>query len=123
MAKGKKVPKLAVVTQPEAARERALALAPRPTKKAIEFLEILLNDCGFGTRLQRNSYLSLRVGREIRYLDDLTAAEASRFIDILKEQRDEEAASNGAASNGAASNGAVPCDEDEEYTGGTEFDY
>ena len=117
MAKGKKVPKLAVDLM-RAARERALALAPKPTLKALEFLEILLNDCGFGTRLQRNSYLSLRVGREIRYLDDLTAAEASRFIDILKEQRDEEA-----ASNGAASNGAVPCDEDEEYTGGTEFDY
>lgn len=62
-----------------------------------EFLDILLNDTGFDTRLKRNAFLTGEVGREVKYLDDfdpqsaphgLTQRERSRIIDELRERRD-----------------------------------
>lgn len=59
-----------------------------PTQKQIEYLEILFNDCGF-SRAQSRDYLSLRVGRTIKYLDELSGAEASRFIADMKAKRED----------------------------------
>lgn len=70
-------------------REAAAARAGKPTKKQIEFLEILFNDCGFTTRLVRNDYLSRRLGRRIGYLDELTFLEVKDLIPELKQRRDE----------------------------------
>lgn len=54
-----------------------------------EYLEILLNDCGFLERRVRNHFLTQEVGREIRYLDSLTKTEATRLISDLKDRRDD----------------------------------
>lgn len=55
-----------------------------PTQKQIEYLEILFIDCGF-SRENRNAWLSANTGRDIKYLDQLTKEEASKFISELKE--------------------------------------
>lgn len=55
-----------------------------------EYLEILLNDCGFGNRVKRNDFIGLRVGRKIRFLDDLTSRERSILIDTLKARKKDE---------------------------------
>lgn len=74
----------------QAARQRAAEIAPKATPGQARFLEILMNDCGFGTRLQRNDYLSGEVGREIKYVSDLTIEEAHGMIDKLKARQHEE---------------------------------
>ena len=61
----------------------------RASDAQTSFLATLFIDCGFHTRVQRNAWLSSEIGREIRYMDDLTVAEASKMIDALKEMRDE----------------------------------
>lgn len=58
------------------------------TSKQINFLEILFNDLGFD-RKNRNAFLSRELGREVHYLDDLTIAEASRFINALLERKED----------------------------------
>jgi hypothetical protein len=71
----------------EAARRRAAELAPKATKRQVEYLEILLNDNGYSTRILRYDFLSGETGRQIRYLDDLTLDEASSIINGLAERR------------------------------------
>lgn len=61
----------------------------KATGAQIEYLEILLNDCGYDTRAQRNGFLSDRAGREIKFLDEITKAEASAMISELKDEQDE----------------------------------
>ena len=53
------------------------------TLRQIDYLDSLLIDCGFGTRVARNEYLSSEVGREIN------TQEASKIIDKLKELKEE----------------------------------
>lgn len=85
MAKKKSIPRKSLDIDPlERFRQRTV----RPSKKQQEYLEILLNDCGFSTRVQRNSYLGSETGREITFLDDLTIGEAAKIIGILKARRD-----------------------------------
>jgi len=78
------------MTWEQKARNRATALSPKATKSQINFLEILLNDCGFGSRLQRMDFVSTESDREIKFLDELTAFEASTLIDTLTKRRKEE---------------------------------
>jgi Protein of unknown function (DUF3072) len=59
------------------------------TQRQRDYLEVLLNDRGFTTRAQRNGWLSAETGKEVHFLDDLSKAEASRLIDMLKEEEDE----------------------------------
>ena len=56
------------------------------TEKQIEFIESLAVDCSFNRR-QRNDYISTHIGREIKFLDELTTKEASFAIDLLKSKR------------------------------------
>jgi hypothetical protein len=49
------------------------------------YLEILLNDTGYSTRLRRNDFLSAQLHRSIRDLDQLRIGEASKMIGLLKE--------------------------------------
>ncbi len=58
------------------------------TDAQVNFLEILFNDLEF-SRAQRNDWLSANVGREIKFLDDLTIPEASESIETLKEMKEE----------------------------------
>ena len=62
------------------------------TQKQLDYIEILLNDLNFAdTRAQRNDSISIRVGRPIKFLDELTKIEASQLIvefKKLKEERD-----------------------------------
>lgn len=60
----------------------------RPSSRQLNFLEILFNDCGFD-RKQRNAFIRRELGRDVNYLDELTGAEAHRFITALKERRDD----------------------------------
>lgn len=71
----------------EQARQRAAKLEKRPTVRQYEYIEVLLNDCGYGNRLIRNTYLSDKVGREIHFITDLTLSEASSIIERLRSQR------------------------------------
>lgn len=64
--------------------DRALSRAIKATKQQQRYLEILLNDCGFGERVQRNAYLSGELDRDIRFLDNLTLYESSKMIGLLK---------------------------------------
>lgn len=68
------------------ARKRAAALASKATPAMVDYLTILLNDF-FGTRVQRNGYLSREADREIRYVDELTFDETKRLIEELKDRR------------------------------------
>ena len=54
-----------------------------PTRKQIEYIEILSNDCGF-TRKARNVWLSLEVDRIINSVDMLDKNEATDIINLLK---------------------------------------
>lgn len=57
------------------------------TKKQQEFLQILFDDLGY-TRTQRNAWLKAETGREVHYLDQLTKAEATKFISEFKETKE-----------------------------------
>jgi hypothetical protein len=61
---------------------------PRATQAQIDFLEILFGDLQFN-RAQRNDYLSERLEREVKFLDDLSIGEASKLIEELKEQKED----------------------------------
>jgi hypothetical protein len=61
------------------------------TEQQQNYLAILFGDLSFN-RASRNLYLTERIGREIHYLDELNTAEASRIIDMLREQKDRLAA-------------------------------
>lgn len=61
----------------------------RATRPQQEYLAILLNDHGYSSRVQRNAWLSAETGKEIHFLDELSKAEASRLISLLKEEEDE----------------------------------
>lgn len=61
---------------------------PRATQAQIDFLEILFGDLGFN-RAQRNDYLSEDLGREVKFLDDLSVGEASKLIEDLKERKED----------------------------------
>jgi hypothetical protein len=52
-----------------------------------EYLEILLSDCGFDTRAKRNDFLTLRVGRTVKFLDDMNSYEKHQMIELLKERK------------------------------------
>lgn len=58
------------------------------TTAQINYLEILFRDLGFNRR-QRNAFLTAELERPVRFLDELTSAEASRIITSLKERKDE----------------------------------
>lgn len=56
----------------------------KATEAQQNYMEVLFNDVGISERAKRNDFLSLRVGREIHYLTDLTKTEASDIITELK---------------------------------------
>jgi len=56
-----------------------------------DYLDILFNDCGFGDRRRRNDFIGQRVGRPVRFLDELTTKEKSALIDELKARKQESA--------------------------------
>jgi len=58
------------------------------TTPQINYLEILFNDLGFD-RAARKAFMSEELGRTIRFLDELTTAEASRIITALRERKEE----------------------------------
>jgi hypothetical protein len=78
------------IEDPRLRARKILLSRSKPTPAMIKYLEILLNDCGFGTRICRNEYLSNRTGYEIHYLDEITFDEAKSMISELKEQRKRE---------------------------------
>jgi hypothetical protein len=51
-----------------------------------EFLAILFVDCGYDTSAQRRGWIQLRFPGK-SYADELTVAEASRAIDLLKAEK------------------------------------
>lgn len=55
------------------------------TFKQINYIESLSTDCLLTTRIQRNDWISARVGREIKFLDELSLTEASKIIDQLRQ--------------------------------------
>jgi hypothetical protein len=59
------------------------------TKKQIHFIECLAIDLELD-RQRRNAHVSEVVGREIKFLDELTISEACIVIDQLKFYKDEE---------------------------------
>lgn len=61
----------------------------RATRAQQDYLLDLLDDHGFTARVQRNAWLSAETGKEIHYLDELSKSEASRLIDLLKENEDD----------------------------------
>lgn len=69
-------------------KDRLAKVSPKATPRQQTFLQDLLREIGFDTTLSRNLYLSRETEREIKFLDELTASEASRLIDELVERRD-----------------------------------
>ena len=61
---------------------------PRATKKQIQYMEILFNDCGFDTRIKRLDYLIIR-NIDVRFLDQMTVRQALVVIEDLLERRGE----------------------------------
>lgn len=53
-----------------------------------EYLEILFQDCGIDTRAKRNDWIDLRVYHKVQYLDDLSTAEKSMLIEMLKDLKE-----------------------------------
>lgn len=58
------------------------------TQPQINYIEILSNDVGLDTRAKRNDFISIRVGREIKFLDELTKIEASQIIVELRTKKE-----------------------------------
>lgn len=56
----------------------------------INYMEVLFNDLMF-SRGARNAFLTTELGRPVRFLDEITIAEASRIITALKERKEEAA--------------------------------
>lgn len=59
------------------------------TPKMADYLQILLEDAGYHTRRDRNEHLSDVVGREIKFLDELTFDEGRELIEGLIEEAEE----------------------------------
>jgi hypothetical protein len=51
-----------------------------------EFIAILFGDCGYDTVAQRKGWLKIRFGKS--YSDELTRAEKSQAIDMLKAEKE-----------------------------------
>lgn len=74
-------------TTPAMSPFAAIAASTRlpPTQPQLDYLEILLNDAGYGTRARRKDWIGNRVHREVKFLDELSRMEASKLIEELKE--------------------------------------
>lgn len=59
------------------------------TDAQLNYLAILLNDCGFGTQAKRNDFISLRLSREIDGMSDISKEEASKLITELKARKED----------------------------------
>jgi len=55
----------------------------------IDYLSVLLNDLGYGTRQQRNDFLTRYFRRPVRSLDELSASERSAAITSLRWMKNE----------------------------------
>lgn len=73
----------------EEARRRASQITKKVTPKMSNYIAILLNDCGFGDRRNRNAYLSRIAARNIVFIDELTFDEGQHLIDNLEARRAE----------------------------------
>jgi len=56
------------------------------SQKQMDFIDSLANELGMN-RKQRNDFISLRVGWEVHYLDELAVIEASNVIQALLDAR------------------------------------
>lgn len=61
------------------------------TDAQINFLEILFNDLTYN-RAQKYARLSADLGREVKFMDELTIPEASKMIEALKEEKEDSGA-------------------------------
>ncbi len=59
------------------------------TDAQVNFLEILFNDLGYN-RAQKYARLSADLEREVKFMDELTIPEASKVIETLKEEKDDQ---------------------------------
>lgn len=50
-----------------------------------DYIAILFADCGYETSAQRRGWLQIRFGKQ--YADELTGADKSRCIDLLKAEK------------------------------------
>lgn len=66
-----------------------LSLPRKATKKQIDFMMILFNDVGLGTRVERLAYLSKRT-IHVNALDEMTLEQAQRIIGLLLKLKEEE---------------------------------
>jgi len=68
----------------------ALAQATRlaPTQAQLDYLDILFIDTGYSTRVRRNDWLGNRLGRPVKWLDQMTRGEASKMIELLEEEKE-----------------------------------
>lgn len=61
--------------------------ASHATNRQVSYIEVLAIDLRFSCA-SRNNHILAVVGREIKYLDDLTVSEASKVIGKFKEWRE-----------------------------------
>lgn len=59
------------------------------TKKQQEYIEQLCIDLGISHRLERNAHCSSIIGRQIKYLDELSSTDASEIINTLKRWKED----------------------------------
>lgn len=59
------------------------------TKKQVDYMLMLFNDLGYGTRAQIKGWLEKRKVRVTLGLGDLTIGEACRILDLLKVEKEE----------------------------------
>ena len=80
--------KFTQIAKPQSAAYAAVAAATRllPTEPQVKLLEVLFIDACYSTRVRRNDWLSNRLGRPVKYLDDMSRQEASRMIETLQEE-------------------------------------
>jgi hypothetical protein len=57
------------------------------TKKQVDYMLILFNDLGYGTRAQIKGWLETHKVRQTLGLGDLTIGEAVRVVDLLKQEK------------------------------------
>jgi len=63
---------------------------PSATPEQIKYIEILANDTGFSQRVHRQDFISTRLKRTVRFLDEPTVTEASKVIDWFKAIKEEQ---------------------------------
>ena len=72
------------------AREAVVRNSPKVTPKMTAYIDGLCISCGLAeTRIRRNAWISGFVGREIKYLDEMTMQEGHRVIAELEVRRGE----------------------------------